>query len=120
MIQKINLNQIKKSPGQSQKAATTAHLIETTAHQLAHTKRHFDQLKKDKTNGQKKLDYEHAATHLNGGIEHVQKLLVHLKSNYPKEGKELSMLENTVAQSGTASPKTKAKIKGIADALKKG
>ncbi len=118
MIRKININQIKKSPGQQQKVATTAHLIETTAHQLAHTKVHLDQLKKDKSSKQKKLDYDHAYTHLNGSIEHVQKLLVHLKSNYPKEGKALSQLENTVAQSSQPTAATKVKVTAIAKALR--
>lgn len=89
-----------KSPTAIHKAATTAHLLETTAHQLAHSKRHLDSLgKKGNTPKGKALDYEHLQTHLKGGIEHVQKLMGHIQSNYPSEGKELGKLQDTVARS---------------------
>ncbi len=87
-----------KSATPAQKASTTAHLLETTAHQLAHAKRH--QVSGRKTKGKAKvLDEDHLETHLDGGIEHVQKLAKHLKANYPAEGKELGKLQDTVARS---------------------
>lgn len=88
-----------KSASPAQKAATTAHLLETTAHQLAHTKRHLVSLRKSKNARAKALDMDHADTHMDGGIEHVQKLMSHMKANYPAEGKELDNLQNTVARS---------------------
>ncbi len=87
-----------KSANPQQKAATTAHLIETTAHHAAHSKRHLVALKKAKGKAAL-LDHEHAMTHMNGTIEHVQKLMKHVKSNYPKENKELGNLQDTVARS---------------------
>lgn len=118
-MKSVKLNQVKKSKNAYQKIATTAHLLETTAHHLAHTKRHLDSTKKDKTSKERKFDQEHLETHLNGAIEHVQKLMVHFKSNYPREGRELKTLENTIAHSQQLDPNTQAKIKGIADALRK-
>lgn len=87
-----------KSANPQQKASTTAHLLETTAHQAAHTQRHLVALKKNKGKA-KALDQEHAETHMNGTIEHVQKLMKHVQANYPSEGKELGKLQDTVARS---------------------
>lgn len=87
-----------KSANSQQKAATTAHLLETTAHQAAHTQRHLASLRK--SNGKAKaLDLDHADTHMGGTIEHVQKLMKHIQTNYPTEGKELGKLQDTVARS---------------------
>lgn len=89
----------KKSTSNKDKIATTAHLIETTGHHLSHTSRHVDQLAKSKTKAQRNFNLEHIKTHLDGGIEHVQKLMKHMQSNYPAEGKELGKLQDTVARS---------------------
>lgn len=85
-----------KSPGPHEKVSTTAHLLNTTGHHLAHVQRHLEALKKSKTPQQKALNQDHAMIHLKGGIEHVQKVMNHLKSNYPAEGKELAKLETTI------------------------
>ena len=83
-----------KSPSKAHKAFTTAHLLNTIGTQLGHTKRHHKQLGKDKNAKSKALDYDHAETHLDGGIEHTQKLMDHIKSNYPKEAAELKNLQS--------------------------
>lgn len=93
-----------KSANPKQKAATTAHLLETTAHQLAHSQRHLESLKTSKGSA-KQLDMEHLDTHLKGGVEHVQKLMSHVKSNYPAEGKELKNLEVSVAHANPVTQK---------------
>lgn len=85
-----------KSANPKQKASTTAHLLETTAHQLAHTIRHHESEKSSKGSA-KLLDHEHEGTHLYGADEHVQKLLAHIKANYPAESAELKKLETSVA-----------------------
>lgn len=101
-----------KSANPKQKAATTAHLIETTAHQLAHAKRHIDSMKTSK-GAANKLDLEHADTHVDGGIEHVQKLMKHVKSNYPAEAGELGNLEKTVAHANPVTQRIhEAHMKG--------
>ena len=87
-----------KSVNSQQKSATTAHLLETTGHQAAHTQRHLLALRKSKGKA-RALDQEHAETHMAGTIEHTQKLMAHIKSNYPSEGKELGKLQDTVARS---------------------
>ncbi len=89
----------KKSTSVQDKHNTTAHLIETTGHHLAHSSRHLDQLKKSKSKAQRDFNHEHLDTHLKGGIEHVQKLMNHVKTNYPEVGKELGKLEGTVPRS---------------------
>jgi hypothetical protein len=60
------------------------------------------------------LDQEHAETHMNGTIEHVQKLMTHVKSNYPAEGKELGNLQDTVARSDIG-----AKVKSAHQEMKR-
>ena len=88
-----------KSTSPKDKIGTTAHLIETTGHHLAHTIRHSKQLKKSKTKKQREFNHEHLHTHLKGAAEHVQKLVDHLKDNYPQEAKELQTLEQSVPHS---------------------
>lgn len=89
-----------KSTSNKDRTATTAHLVETTAHHLSHTMRHAEQLKKSKTKAQRDFNQEHMDTHLKGGIEHVHKLMNHLQTNYPAEGKELQKLQDTVPTIG--------------------
>jgi len=82
-----------KSPTKAHKAFTTAHLINTISTQLGHTKRHYKQLGKDKNAKAKALDYNHTGSHLDGGVEHAQKLIDHIKTNYPAEAKEFAKLQ---------------------------
>lgn len=102
-----------KSASALQKASTTAHLIETTSHQAAHTKRHLVALKKSKGKAAA-LDHDHAMTHMDGTIEHVQKLMQHVQSNYPSESKELGKLQDTVARSDVGK-----RVKAAHAAIKK-
>lgn len=91
----------------SDKINTTAHLIETTSHHLAHTKRHEVQLKKAEGKS-RDFNHEHMTTHLDGAIEHNQKLINHINANYPKEARELRDLEGTVARTTVESAVVRA------------
>ena len=107
-----------KSADPKQKAATTAHLLNTAAHQIAHVKRHMVSMKRTKGRAQT-LDYEHAMTHLDGGIEHVQKVINHVKSNYPAEGKEMAALESTIPTTSTQT-NVMQKVHAAHQAVKRG
>lgn len=87
------------STSQQDKINTTAHLIETTGHHLAHTKRHSVALRNSTTKAERDFNHDHLDTHLNGAIEHVQKIMDHMKTNYPAIGKELDTLEATIPMS---------------------
>lgn len=87
-----------KSPSHADKVRTTAHLIATVGNELGHTTRHIKTLDGSKTPKQKALNQSHAEKHLKSAVEHTQKLMDHLTSNYPAEGKELSKLEDTIAR----------------------
>jgi len=101
-----------KSTSHQDKVNTTSHLIETAAHHLAHTKRHAVQLAKSKTKKERDFNHEHLTTHLNGAIEHVGKIMGHVKANYPSEAKELSRLEKTVPRSSDSFKQSLRKARG--------
>ena len=82
-----------KSLNPANKVGTTAHLTGTIANELAHVLRHFNSLKKAKSESDRQFHIEHIEKHLNSGVEHTAKLNEHLKDNYPLEGKELTTLE---------------------------
>ena len=103
-----------KSASPKQRASTTAHLMETTAHQLAHTISHLKPLKKKLKDPEAMLDWEHAMTHLKGGIEHNDKLMHHMDSNYPKEARELRSLQSSVSRSDVGET-----VKSAADIVRK-
>jgi hypothetical protein len=84
------------STSNQDKVNTTAHLLQTTGNHLSHTHRHAVAEGKSITDEAGKFNHEHMMTHLEGAIEHVQKLTDHLNANYPKEAKELKTLEQTV------------------------
>ena len=100
------------STSNQDKVNTTAHLVQTIGNHLSHTHRHFQQMLKSQTKAQRDFNADHANTHLNGAIEHVQKLTDHLATNYPKESKELKTLEQTVPRTDqtTSVIKKMAKI----------
>lgn len=100
-----------KSTSNKDKVASTAHLVETTAHHLSHTLMHAQQLKKSKTKAQRDFNQEHMDTHLKGGIEHVGKLMNHLQSNYPAESKELTKLQSAIPTVGDRVKAVHKKIK---------
>lgn len=103
-----------KSVSRKQRASTTAHLTETTAHQLAHTVRHMKALKGHMRTPEEQLDWEHGMTHLKGAIEHNEKLMHHMDSNYPMEAKELRSLQNSVSRSDV-----KETVRSAADIVRK-
>lgn len=113
MVKPNTLKTGDKSVTSEQKSATTAHLIETAAHHAAHSQRHLLALRKSKGKAAA-LDQEHAETHMNGTIDHVQKLMAHVQSNYPAESKELGKLQDTVARSDIG-----AKVKSAHQEIKK-
>jgi len=76
------------------KHKTLAHLIETTGHQISHASQHLDSLYKSKTQAERDFHYQHARTHTDGAQEHVQKLVDHIRDNYPQAGKEFDAINN--------------------------
>lgn len=82
-----------KAVGTAAKAATTAHLTETLAHELAHAKRHAVLLLHPGKAWE--FNLEHARRHVDGAHEHVVKLGQHLIDNYPAEGRWLKRLQQS-------------------------
>jgi hypothetical protein len=80
-----------KSVSPTAKAATTAHLLETTLHELSHASLHAQAMGKDDPGGDEwAFDADHCASHLDGAVEHAGKLWEHLHDNYPRESKWLT------------------------------
>jgi hypothetical protein len=84
-----------KAVSDDARAATTAHLLETTLHELAHADRHARQMLEDTPDDEWDFNGEHCAKHLTGAIEHAGKLAAHFRDNYPAEGRWLARLEQT-------------------------
>lgn len=103
-----------KSPGKAEKVNTTAHLLETAGHHISHAHEHLKVLNKPQSPKQRALNHDHAMTHLKGGIEHVQKLVDHIQSNYPAEAKAYNSLKESQPQS------LKARLKDAHDNILKG
>jgi predicted ABC-type ATPase len=82
------------------KAATTAHLTETTLHELAHASRHAQAMTGTVPDTEWEFDAEHCQSHLDGALEHAGKLAVHFRDNYPREAKWLAGLEKPGGQDG--------------------
>jgi hypothetical protein len=75
-----------KSVSPTAKAATTAHLTETTLHELSHASLHAQAMGKDDPGGEEwAFDADHCASHLDGAVEHAGKLWEHFHDNYPRE-----------------------------------
>jgi len=88
------------SASNQDKVNTLAHLVNTAGHHISHTIRHLEQLKHSVTPEQRKFNLDHLETHANGAAEHVQKIINHLKDNYPAEARELAQLEATIPVTG--------------------
>ncbi len=73
--------------------SSTAHLLETVSHDLAHAIRHLDHLKESTTAGNIEFNQEHIGNHLTSAAEHAQRLADHLRKHYPVEAGELKKLE---------------------------
>lgn len=89
-----------KAVSEDAKAATTAHLLETTLHELAHARRHAQAMKQDTPDAEWEFNREHAAKHLAGAAEHAGKLRQHMADNYPDEAKWLNGLGEVTPPAG--------------------
>jgi HK97 family phage portal protein len=94
------------------KAATFAHLLQTSLHHEAHAMRHAQLLPGEAGDGPLwNFDAEHCARHVSGALEHVQKLAQHVRDNYPQEGLYLNEL-NTLEKDPVADTKQLARMNG--------
>ncbi len=75
------------------KAATTAHLLETTLHECTHGVRHAEAMLKTDPADVWEFNADHAEKHLSGAVEHASKLAAHFRDNYPDEAKWLAGLD---------------------------
>lgn len=89
-----------KAVSDDAKAATTAHLLETTLHELAHARRHAQAMKQDTPDEEWQFNREHAAKHLAGAAEHAGKLAAHFTDNYPGVAKWLNGLGEVTVPGG--------------------
>ncbi len=93
------LEQVKQAVGlakaisEDAKAATTAHLTETTLHELAHARRHAQAMLEDTPDAEWSFNADHAEKHLGGAAEHAGKLAAHFKDNYPQVAHWLAGLD---------------------------
>jgi 2'-5' RNA ligase len=72
------------------KAVTTAHLTETTLHELTHAALHAQAMGDDDPGGVEwEFNADHCASHIAGSVEHAGKLWEHFVDNYPPEGRWL-------------------------------
>ena len=80
-----------KAVSPTAKAVTTAHLLETTLHELTHASLHAQAMGKDTPDGDEwAFDADHCDKHLAGAVEHAGKIWEHLHDNYPAESKWLT------------------------------
>jgi hypothetical protein len=82
-----------RSLNKSLRIATTAHLTETVLHELAHAKRHADEMLKPDPKVVWEFNADHARKHLKGAQEHIDKLSEHVVDNYPGEGRWVRLLK---------------------------
>jgi predicted ABC-type ATPase len=79
-----------KAVSPTAKAVTTAHLTETTLHELTHAALHAQAMGDDPPGGDEwAFDADHCASHIAGAVEHAGKLWEHLHDNYPAEARWL-------------------------------
>ncbi|HEY2087002.1 MAG TPA: hypothetical protein VGH54_13410, partial [Mycobacterium sp.] len=81
-----------KAVSDDAKSATTAHLLETSLHELAHASEHAKAITEDTPDDEWSFNADHAEKHLGGAAEHAGKLRQHLADNYPGEAKWLAGL----------------------------
>jgi len=77
-----------------QKMATFAHLLDSVAHNIAHSQRHAESASGDRSAAEAGFDMEHLHTHLDASLEHAVKLAKHVRDNYPAEWKYLAKLQD--------------------------
>lgn len=94
------------------KAATTAHLLETTLHELTHGSRHAQQMADGKPGtAEWTFNREHAEKHLGGAVEHAGKLAEHFRDNYPEVAHWLNGLHGA-GDGGEGKPGQHARYAG--------
>lgn len=98
-----------KAVSEDAKAATTAHLLETTLHELTHASRHAEALTEGPGTTEWTFNAEHAEKHLGGATEHAGKLEEHFKDNYPDVAKWLNGLAKVAADAGDDGGKQHAR-----------
>lgn len=97
-----------KAVSDDAKAATTAHLLETTLHELTHGSRHAQAMLEDTPDDEQAFNGEHCEKHLAGATEHVAKLRQHMIDNYGPEGRWLTELGQIVSGEGEGAGKQHA------------
>jgi hypothetical protein len=105
-----------KAVSEDAKAATTAHLLETTLHELAHAGRHAQALTEGTGTTEWSFNADHAEKHLGGAVEHAGKLRQHLRDNYPAEAKWLNGLDEVTADAGDGGKQHARYSKGTVSA----
>jgi hypothetical protein len=91
------------SVSSTQPEMTTAHLAHTSAYNLAHVITHLDQAMKTKDPKDRDFNLEHVQHHVEEVRDHLERLIQHLRDNYPKEGKALDELDNAIADTNCES-----------------
>lgn len=86
-----------KAVSDDARAATTAHLLETTLHELTHADRHAKQMVEDTPDDEWDFNADHCAKHLGGAVEHAGKIREHFRDNYPAEARWLAGLDEVAA-----------------------
>jgi hypothetical protein len=81
-----------KAEGADAKVATFAHLLQTVLYHLAHAKRHAEVMRDPDPAPLWDFNFDHAAVHTKGALEHGFKLARHLQDNYPAEARYLDEL----------------------------
>jgi hypothetical protein len=83
-----------KAVSDDAKVATYAHLLQTILYHAAHAKRHALLMTGPSPDAVWKFNWDHAATHSEGAIEHCFKLAKHLTDNYPETAAWFEELEH--------------------------
>jgi hypothetical protein len=81
-----------KSESADARVATFAHLLQTVLYHLAHAKRHAEVMRTPDPDALWQFNFDHAAVHAKGALEHGFKLARHIQANYPEEAKWLDEL----------------------------
>lgn len=115
------LEQVKQAVGLAKsltpevKAATTAHLLETTLHEETHGVRHAQAMLKTDPDDVWEFNADHCSKHLGGAVEHASKLAQHFRDNYPDVARWLDGLDEITApaeEGGDGKPQHARYAKG--------
>lgn len=79
------------------KANTTAHLLETSLHEMTHGARHAAAMLDTEPDDVWEFNADHCEKHLGGAVEHAGKLRQHFADNYPAEARWLDGLDDARA-----------------------